>query len=167
MTKERAFAWFTDPCVRQCEERSHQPGGNVPLTSTEAPHLPPARTKEESADLWKWYLFNSLHQDIQKLVSFSKGCMSCSLICVLNWQDYRWTGQSSNWTTKILSSTFWWQITNKLSLSSVCPSVIWYLCNLDTSFKSVWSAKYIQCKHINHKERKSFIYQDDNEVVCL
>lgn len=42
---------FTDPYGRQCEGMSHQPGGSVPPTSTEAPLPPPARTEVESAAL--------------------------------------------------------------------------------------------------------------------
>lgn len=43
--------WLTDLCERQCGEKSHRPEGSVPLTSTEAPHPPPAHTGPESVDL--------------------------------------------------------------------------------------------------------------------
>lgn len=66
--------WFTNPCGRQCEGRSHQPGGSVPLTSTEAPLPPPAHRRVESAGLQKWCLFLNFGNKISCFTQLRRPC---------------------------------------------------------------------------------------------
>lgn len=65
----------TNPYGRQCEGMSHQQGGSVPLTSTEAPLPPPAHRRVESADL-QICLFSNFGKKILCVLSANKAMHS-------------------------------------------------------------------------------------------